>query len=308
MKVVLCEDPLRTRKVDEAYQPEADAITAQGLKYTIVNYESLVNANDPVQATKRVELEEQPTVGIYRGWMLRPNHYAELYAALTEKGIWLVNTPQAYRHCHYFPESYSAIEAYTPKSVWLPLSGKVKMDEIMALLTPFGTRPVLVKDFVKSQKHYWTEACFIPSASDREAVARVVNRFLELQGESLNEGLVFREFIEFEPLAAHSKTGMPLSQEFRIFVLDGEPLYVVEYWEEGDYHTLSPPLEQFAEVMRKVQSRFFTMDIAKRRDGEWVIVELGDAQVAGLPDAADVRKFYQALAERLLVPSAKSIV
>jgi len=50
--------------------------------------------------------------------------------------------------------------------------------------------------------------------------------------------------------------------------------------------------------MRQVKSRFFTMDIAKRNDGEWAIVELGDAQVAGLPDTADVHKFYQVLSDR----------
>jgi hypothetical protein len=37
------------------------------------------------------------------------------------------------------------------------------------------------------------------------------------------------------------------------------------------------------------------MDIAKRRDGDWLIVELGDAQVAGLPAHADVDAFYEAL-------------
>jgi hypothetical protein len=304
MRIIFCEDPLRPRKVDEMYQPEADAITAQGLKYAVVNYESLVNEGDPIQAVKRVPSEQQPTIGIYRGWMLKPNQYAELYNALTEKGFQLINEPQAYRHCHYLPESYSIIERYTPKSVWIDVSGAVQIDEIMALLAPFGSRPIVVKDFVKSQKHYWKEACFIPSALDREAVERVVNRFLELQGDFLNEGLVFREFIEFEPLTVHSKSGMPLSKEFRVFVLDGEPLYVVEYWEEGVYQELSLPLGKFSEVMQKVKSRFFTMDIAKRKDGEWMIIELGDAQVAGLPDSADIRKFYEALAERLLTHTA----
>jgi hypothetical protein len=40
------------------------------------------------------------------------------------------------------------------------------------------------------------------------------------------------------------------------------------------------------------------MDVARRRDGEWIIVELGDGQVAGLPDSADPRAFYAALKDR----------
>lgn len=156
-----------------------------------------------------------------------------------------------------------------------------------------------VKDFVKSQKHYWLEACYIPSAADLEQAARVVNRFLDLQGDSLNEGIVFREFVEFEPLTQHTKSQMPLSQEYRVFVLDGEPVQVAEYWEEGSYGSEKPPLAQFQDMMRQVESRFFTMDIAKRRGGDWLIVELGDGQVAGLPERLDVLDFYRGLVQRL---------
>ena len=84
----------------------------------------------------------------------------------------------------------------------------------MRCIQVFGNSPVVVKDYVKSQKHYWSEAFFIPSANSRESVERVVNRFIELQGEDLNEVLVFREFVEFEPLTVYSKSGMPLTKEF----------------------------------------------------------------------------------------------
>lgn len=33
---------------------------------------------------------------------------------------------------------------------------------------------------------------------------------------------------------------------------------------------------------------FFTLDLAKRKDGGWIILEWGDGQVSGLPDRADV--------------------
>ncbi len=299
MKIIFCEDTLRSGQVDEVYQREADAASALNLHYTIVNFEALVNDNDPIQAVRQVATENTLALGIYRGWMLSPYQYAKLYTALDEKGIRLINDPSAYQHCHYLPDSYSIIEPYTPKSVWLPVSGNVQMDEIMNLLNPLGSRPVIVKDYVKSQKHYWHEACFIPSAEDKKAVEGVVQRFLELQSDTLNEGLVFREFIEFEPLTTHSKSKMPLSKEFRVFVLDGEPLYLAEYWEEGDYQELLPQLEAFREVMRKVKSRFYTMDIAKQKNGGWLIVELGDAQVSGLPDRADVHTFYKMLNEKL---------
>jgi hypothetical protein len=63
------------------------------------------------------------------------------------------------------------------------------------------------------------------------------------------------------------------------------------------YAGMAPPVDQFMKIAAAVKSRFFTMDIAKRRDGDWLIVELGDAQVAGLPENADVDGFYRAIAE-----------
>jgi hypothetical protein len=70
-------------------------------------------------------------------------------------------------------------------------------------------------------------------------------------------------------------------------------MFWTKYWEEGDYQGVVPPLDQFTEVAKRIRSDFFTMDIAKRKDGQWMIVELGDAQVAGLPEDADVMSFYR---------------
>jgi hypothetical protein len=41
------------------------------------------------------------------------------------------------------------------------------------------------------------------------------------------------------------------------------------------------------------------MDVAKRRGGDWLVIELGDGQVAGMPERADVEAFYRGLAECL---------
>ncbi|HEY7156951.1 MAG TPA: ATP-grasp domain-containing protein [Gemmataceae bacterium] len=169
----------------------------------------------------------------------------------------------------------------------------------MEMLRQFADAPPIVKDYLKSQKHAWEEACFIPVASDREAVGRVVRRFLELQGPDLAGGLVFREFVELEPVGRHPRSGMPLTLEYRLFFLDGRPLLCAEYWEEGDYRGEGPPVERFVDLAAKVRSRFFTMDVARQRGGDWMVVELGDGQVAGMPERADVEAFYRQLATGL---------
>jgi ATP-grasp domain, R2K clade family 3 len=297
--LIYCADPLHPRQPDNTYAEEVTAAEAVGLAYGLISYEALVDDNDAEAAVRRIPEQSPQIAAVYRGWMLRPEQYARLYNALAARGVLLINDPAAYRHCHYLPEWYPLFEGETPRSVWLHSGNAPSMDEIQRALQPFGARPILVKDFVKSRKHEWDSACYIPSAADGEAVERVVRRFLELQGDDLNEGLVFREFISLEPLATHAKSGMPLTKEWRIFFLDGAPILTAEYWETGNYGNATPPLARFVELAQRVRSRFFTMDIAHQIDSEWTVIEMGDGQVVGLPERADVLDFYRALKQAM---------
>lgn len=296
MRILFCSDPMNSRAPDSMYETEAEAAHEAGLNYNLVNFERLVYEQRATAAIATIPMAENEELCLFRGWMMTPPHYEMLYKALLDKGLRLVNSPVAYRHCHYFPENYSIIAPYTPKSVWLPYHGTIEIEDIMEAVGEMGNVPLILKDYVKSRKHEWYDACFIPSAANRADVERVVKRFVELQGDDLNEGLVFREFVPFRPLTAHSKSGMPLTVEYRCFVMDGEIKVAIPYWEEGTYTAEPPPLEHFALVAQAVQSRFFTMDIAQREDGSWLIVELGDGQVAGLPETAKPDAFYRQIA------------
>ena len=178
----------------------------------------------------------------------------------------------------------------------MPVRGSVDFDAVRQALAPFRHAPLDVKDYVKSQKHYWTEACFIPAADDPAAVERVVKRFLELQGEDLNEGLVFREFVPLKIVGEHPKSRLPLAAEFRTFWLDGELILAHRYW--GDLTSFSAPLplDELKAIVSRIPSRFFTVDVAFRDDGEWTIVELGDGQVAGLPAPDLAPEFFRRIA------------
>lgn len=296
VKILFCDDPLSPHKPDAMFQKEAQAAQQVGLGFDLVSYEALMGG-DVLGAVRRVQPQQDDELAVYRGWMLTPAQYTALYDALLERGVRLVNDAAAYRHCHYLPESYTTIQSLTPKTRWMTFEGELPLERVMTLLADFGDAPLIVKDFVKSQKHYWHEACYIPSAADHATVERVSRRFLELQGDSLNEGLVYREFVALDPLSTHSKSGMPLTKEFRVFVLDGVVMFVTNYWDEGDYAGVEPPLPLFREVLGRVKSRFFTMDVAKQHDGDWIIVELGDAQVSGLPESADLTTFYTRLSQ-----------
>jgi hypothetical protein len=282
------------------FAAESIAAESSGFEIDLINYETLVNDDKPVAAIRRVQPIATLETAIYRGWMLKPAVYSKLHQALLEKNIQLINPPEAYRLCHHFPESYPLIAAQTPRSAVIHLDSEFSIEKVMQALQPFADRPVILKDFVKSRKHEWHEACYIPSASDRSTVQRVTERFIELQGNEINEGLVFREFVEFEPLTVHSRSGMPLIREFRLFFLKNELLEATEYWEQGEYGDVRPPVGLFSDIAGKIASSFFTMDVARRKDGTWMIIELGDGQVAGLPDKTDQVNFYHQIYQRLV--------
>lgn len=298
MRMIFCNDELEPQTVDSCFHDEAEAARECGLSFELVDFNAARTGNAG-QIASSIATQRALEKGVYRGWMLTPEDYQRLYGTLQSKNIRLINSPDEYLYCHWFANSYSLIKDHTPLSIWLPTEGGVPgIKTVMNALKPLGSSPIIVKDFVKSRKHEWFDACFIPNASDEPQVKRVVERFIELQGEDLQGGLVFREFVEFEPVGTHPKSGMPMTLEYRLFVHEGAAIAVYPYW-DVEYPPEPPPIEQFATVLRNIKSHFFSCDIAKTTKGRWLIVELGDGQVAGLPDRCDVSGFYRALSKAL---------
>lgn len=229
---------------------------------------------------------------------MTPAQYAALHEAALRSGRVLVNSPQQYEHGHYLPRSYPLIDEHSPRTVW---SESTELPD----LESFGARAVVLKDFVKSEKHAWLDACFIPDASDRSNVTRVVGNFLALRGAELNGGLVFREFVALEQVGVHPKSGMPLGRELRQFFFDGRPVLRFNYWDEVAYAFDDALPSWVGEVASRIQSRFFSMDLARTAVGEWLIVELGDGQVSGLPDAIDPAALFGRLLDAQSVAGAE---
>lgn len=300
MNILFPASPLDERKPDESYEHEYEAAKSAGFAVGLIHLEELLLNDDAARAVRRLPVAEEPMQAMYRGWMLKPADYERLYAALVSRNLHLINDPQSYKHTHHLPESYTKIASCTPESVWLPIAElDPSFEAVHESVRRFGEQAIILKDYVKSRKHEWLETCYIPNASDRNHVEQVVHLFLERQGDDLNEGLVFREFVELEFLENHERSGMPLSREMRVFVLDGRPVYVSNYWSAGQDQEFEPVLKQFLDMIASVESRFFTIDFAKRKNGPWLVLELGDGQTAGLPDDTDEKTFYEGLYQAL---------
>jgi len=285
--------PFERGAIEPDYAAEVGAADGLGLARSLVQVEPLLERADGAAAVRRVA-EGAGEPALYRGWMLSPDQYAALHAALTERGLAPVTSPAAYRHTHWLPESYAAIERWTAPSAWLPVT-ELTVDRAVALARTFGPRPLVVKDYVKSRKHEWFDACFIPFADDEANVRRVVENFLRLQDGHVVGGLVFREFVDFARIGLHAKSRLPLVREYRFFVLDGRPFFVAPYWAEGQYGESAPSADVLAAILPRVKSRFYAADVAEKSAGGWMLVELNDGGSAGVPEGGSPEAFYRSL-------------
>lgn len=298
--ILFCESPVEPNKVDPDFETEYLAAKQNGITPLLFNYDDLVDPERSNFATKKIKPAENIQLTIYRGWMLTPKDYSALYSALLAKNYRLINTPGEYRNCHYLPDSLKYISLHTPKTIFQKLENDRSIDLLIEQSGTFGNNSVIIKDYVKSEKHDWDTACFIKDASDKDKLKQTILNLISLRGKFLNEGIVIREFISLKALTLHSKSGMPLTEEYRLFFLNKQLIGIYDYWEEGSYMPERPDVKAFEEIAETIDSKFFSMDIARKETGEFVIIELGDGQVSGLPDTVNTVNFYTNLKQGLL--------
>jgi hypothetical protein len=291
MKLLFPCHPLRPRLPDPDYEPEVSAARQVGFECEFYNLE-LLRDGDAANACAVVSPPEpaDPRV-LHRGWMMSDVLYAQLHSELSGKGYAPIISPEQYAEAHYLPNAYPHIIGLTPDSTWIMGSN---LDEAWALYQPFSDAPALVKDFVKSAKHRWNEACFIPAHTTRERFEEIIRAFLQARGNQFDKGIVLRRYHELVTLERDIR-GQPVHEEYRMFFWNGE-LLVATPAVRGN--GLFDDMETWAAVARRFQSRFISMDVARQEDGTWIIIEVGDGGVSGLPFSIEPERFYTELWRR----------
>jgi hypothetical protein len=101
MMLLVPSDVLRPRRVDDNYTAEADAARAAGHDVVVIDHDALTR-NDAQQAVVRVPAGTDADA-VYRGWMLRSEHYAAFADAVAARGVRLRTSPLQYRQAHELP-------------------------------------------------------------------------------------------------------------------------------------------------------------------------------------------------------------
>jgi hypothetical protein len=128
------------------------------------------------------------------------------------------------------------------------------------------------------------------------------------------DGLISQQQIyirKYVPLVTYfpDVVGLPVTNEFRFFVHDGEILCGGYYW-SSHVDTLRergiepPKVEEVPRAfLERVTSkigkkvRFYALDVAKTISGDWIVIELNDGQMSGL-SMNDPNELYGRLAAR----------
>lgn len=284
--VLFCCDPLAPSRVDSYFQEQADAMVAAGATVALIDHDALLRG-EITRAVRRIPHGIGPCW--FRGWMIPATRYAELEQAIAVKGGRLLTSAPQYQRAHELPGWYSAFASVTPRSVWMPVAASemVPPAALTDLARTLGGGPAVVKDFVKSRKHEWDEACYVADVEDETGLHAVVSRFLERQGDDLAGGIVIRAFESFV------KTG-PDAGEVRVWWLDGDVVLIGPHPDSPEIAP-QPDLASIRPLVNALGCRFITTDIARHTDGRWRVVEVGDGQVSDLPNKVPASAIAQAL-------------
>lgn len=264
---------------------EADAADSLGLESYQVELNALLEGN--VDAALNT-LPARSRRFLYRGWMLTEAEYGTLDEALGDRGHSLVVSPEQYAATHYLPNWYPRLAGYTARSVW---TDEPDAAEAWDLAQTLGPGPRLLKDHVKSAKEAWSTACFVPADATRPDFLARCDRLLELRGDRFERGFVVRRYLPFHTWG-QTEAG-PAFVEFRLFFAQGRLVAAEPYFDADELEV--PDCTAFERLARRIDSPFFTMDLALLESGDFAVVELNDGGVSSLPASLDPRELFSAL-------------
>lgn len=244
--------------------------------YTIPpDFERCGTADD---ALCHVPLQPEPTPGVWVGYIPSPERYEELYYAALARNIRLANSPEEHLNAQEFDRAYPRLGDLTPESLILTdPDGVTEAIELLGL-------PLFVKGAIQSRKARGWRACV---AESEQELRTLTAQLLTLENRSRGR-VVVRRLVRLRHTRNAPGSDFPLGREYRAFVYQGDIVGFGYYWEGDDpLRTLSADEEQRVRGLaltaaERVGAPYVAVDVGQTEDGEWIVIETGDAQFSGL--------------------------
>lgn len=195
-------------------------------------------------------------------------YYKELENDLKKTNSKLINSYSEFSYIADFAYYYDIVD-YTPKSYF-------RLEDITNKNQSF-----ILKGRTNSRKNRWDNFF----AKDFN---QAVQLYCKLSEDALisEQGIVIREYVELENFGL-SVANFPFANEWRLFFYKNTLLTHFYYWSacENKPKQLEKAGFNFAQEIAQIISQktnFFVIDIAKTKEGKWIVVELNDGQQSGL--------------------------
>lgn len=223
-------------------------------------------------------------------------YYRELEEDLKVNGSRLINSYNQHSYVADMKQWYADLKDMTPRT-WFSLEA---FKSAHYFSSP-GQAWVL-KGQTNSKKHQWNTHMFAPTTAD---VTAVYQRLSE-DGVIGDQDIYIREYVNLRTFGEGIR-GLPISEEYRFFVLDGHVVGSGWYWsqfpEVAKENHLGPWLVDQTFLRAAIDAvghsiRFFVIDVARKADGNWTVIELNDGCMSGLSDV-DPTVLYSNLQQRL---------
>jgi hypothetical protein len=288
MHILFPQNPWMKKLPEPVFEPEFDAAKALGFQCLLFDEEAFCQG-DIGLSFKRLS----PGTGddlIYRGWILSEERFRQFHDALLVHGYNLVSSAAQYAEVTYFPNYYPKIRERSPAAVWTDTP-----DSFLAwsLSRKLGDGPFVLKDHIKSAKHLWHEATFVPKGSGRENFERIAENLKKEQGDTFHRGFVVKQYVPLRS-RGESPREYPMCEEYRLFFWKRQLLIASHYHRQSENPVDWSP---FIELAQRFDAPFFTMDVAQAESGEWIVVDMGAGECSSLPPSLEPGKFYRRLAE-----------
>ena len=223
-----------------------------------------------------VPAQPQKTAAIWLGYIPDAARYRAIYEAALAKNIALFNAPEQHIRAQEFDVAYPFLENLTPRSFTLhsPADCALAAREIGF--------PMFLKGAVQSRKSRGWRACV---ARDETELDQLSEHLWELENRSRGR-VIARELVKLRHTRTHDD--FPLGREYRVFILRDEILSLGYYWPGDDplaalSHAEAQVVRELAlEAARRLRVPYIAVDIGQLESGKWIVIEVGDAQFAGL--------------------------
>ena len=203
--------------------------------------------------------------------------YGKTESVIRDFGMRLLISEEEHLRCSTIEEWYPLIKLNTP---FTRVYDELPSPDVLQKDFSF---PVFIKGN-RQTSHHRRSQCIIESAEQYEV----------LRAEWKNDPILFwqkpaiRKYVPLQTIDSDSFPDMlPISHEFRFFYFKGKYMAHGPYWTMGpDYSMDEEDLDYVLNLTRwaanQINVPFLAIDVALTAEGEWIIIEVNDAQECGL--------------------------